>query len=138
VSGPTGVPTDAGEHAAGLARILRRMRSPSDATIAIGPGWYSLLVELDARLASLDPGYRVIREVDERYGTLSYEVESVIGITGKLDDVVASFEAKSATVCERCGGPGQLGSRGESGHTWWKTICPECARDTGYRPEAAR
>ena len=136
MSGSPGVPADAGEFAAGLERILRRMRSPSDATILVGPGWHRLLVELDARLESLDPGYRIIRPVDERYGVVSYEVESVIGITGTLDDVVTAFELKSATVCERCGGPGQLLSHGHGG--WLKTICPNCARGTGYRPEPAR
>ena len=134
MSGAQGVPADAGEFAAGLERILRRMRSPSDATIAVGAGWHSLLVELDARLAALDPGYRVIRGVDERYGTLSYEVESVTGITMKLDELVLVAEEESARTCEACGGPGQLMSRGG----WLKTICPGCARGTGYRPEAAR
>ena len=130
MSGAPGVPADAGEFAAGLERILRRMRSPSDATIAVGPGWYPLLVDLDSRLAELDPDYRVIRAVEERYGTLGYEVESVTGITATLDEVVAAFETRSATVCERCGGRGQLLSDGG----WLKTICPECARGTGYRP----
>ena len=133
MSEPPRVPADAGECAVGLERILQRMRSPSDATISIGPGWYPLLLELDARLESLDPGYRVIRGVDERYGTLSYEVESVIGITAARTRA-AAFEAKSATVCERCGSRGQLMSRGG----WMKTICPACALGTGYRPEAAR
>jgi hypothetical protein len=134
MSAPPGVPPDAGEYAVGLARILRRMRTPSDATISVGPGWYRLLLEMDARLAELDAGYRIIRPVDERHGVVSYEVESVIGITATLDDVVTTFEEKSASICERCGGPGQL----MSDDGWLKTICPECARGTGYRPEPAR
>jgi len=134
VSDPVHVPADAGEFALGLEQIMRRMRSRSDAKIAVGPGWYPLLLELDAVLGSLDPDYRVIRPVDERNGTLSYEVESAIGITARLDELVAAFETESATVCERCGGRGGLLSRGG----WRKTLCPECARGTGYRPVPVR
>lgn len=65
------VPEDAGEYAAGLERILRRIPDGWGRWIGCGPGWYRLLVELDTQLAALDPDYRV-QQVKEKFGTLRY------------------------------------------------------------------
>jgi hypothetical protein len=72
--------------------------------------------------------------VEERYGLLVYDVESPGGQDLAMQSLIEAAEANSAAVCERCGHPGQLMSH----NGWLKTICPECAHGTGYRPESAR
>jgi hypothetical protein len=65
------VPEDAGEHAAGLERILRRIPDGWGRWIGCDAGWYPLLVELDQKLAALLPEYE-IHQVKEKYGTLRF------------------------------------------------------------------
>lgn len=65
------VPEDAGEHAAGLERILRRIPDGWGRWIGCDTGWYPLLVELDQKLAALLPEYE-IHQVKEKYGTLRF------------------------------------------------------------------
>ncbi len=65
------VPADAGEHAAGLEAILRRIPPGWGRWISTGPGWYLLLVELDRAIAALVPGYEV-HQVKEKLSTLRY------------------------------------------------------------------
>lgn len=65
------VPEDAGEHAEGLERILRRIPDGWGRWIGCDSGWYPLLVELDQKLAALLPEYE-IHQVKEKYGTLQF------------------------------------------------------------------
>lgn len=63
------VPTDAGEWAPALERILRRIPDGWGRWISCGPGWYPILARLDHRLAVIDPGY-VVQQVKEKFGGL--------------------------------------------------------------------
>jgi len=65
------VPDDAGEHRAGLERILRRIPDGWGRWIGCGPGWYQIVVELADAIADLVPGYE-IHQVKEKYGTLRF------------------------------------------------------------------
>jgi hypothetical protein len=133
VSGPLGVPRDAGEFAASLGQILRRIRPGSEPRLGVGPGWYPIIAALNEKLAAIDPEHSVLG-VEERYGLLAYDVESPGGQDLAMQSLIEAAEANSAAVCELCGRPGQLMSR----NGWLKTICPECAHGTSYRPESAR
>ena len=133
MSGPLGAPRDAGEFAASLGQIRRRIRPGSEPRLGVGPGWYPIIAALNEKLAAIDPEHSVLG-VEERYGLLAYDVESPGGQDLAMQSLIDGFEATSAAVCELCGRPGQLMSR--SG--WLKTICSECAHGTGYRPESAR
>lgn len=42
-------------------------------TLQCGTGWYGLLIELDAKIASICPGY-VIDQVKEKFGTLRFYI----------------------------------------------------------------
>lgn len=86
----------------------------------VGPGWDELLIELDARLAAIDPGYCAER-ISEKYGQLRVDVISLNGseLTEQLEQVAEEFESRSAAVCEKCGQPGTL--RQDQG--WWTTRC---------------
>lgn len=65
------VPEDAGEHAADLEQILRRIPDGWGRWIGCDAGWYPLLVELDRQIAALLPEYE-IHQVKEKYGTLRF------------------------------------------------------------------
>jgi len=65
------VPDDAGEHRAGLERILRRIPDGWGRWIGCGPGWYPIIVDLADAIAELVPEYE-IHQVKEKYGTLRF------------------------------------------------------------------
>jgi len=67
----THVPKAAGEHEEALIRILMRIPDGWGRWISCDPGWYPIIVELDAALTALDPNYEV-HQVKEKYGTLRY------------------------------------------------------------------
>ncbi len=123
------VPSNAGGVAAELERILRRIPDGWGRWIGCGKGWYPLIVDLDQRLADLDPGYHV-HQVKEKYGTLSYYIKGAPLVAAAMEALVDQAEAESAHICEECGGPGALMEDGG----WYATRCRACARGSGYRP----
>ena len=68
------VPKNAGEYEDALTAILRRIPDGWGRWIECGPGWYPIIVETDAALAAIDPGYEV-HQVKEKWGTLCYYAE---------------------------------------------------------------
>ena len=90
---------------------------------------YPLIVELDQRLADLDPGYHV-HQVKEKYGTLSYYVQGAPFVAAAMEALVEQAEAESARICEQCGGEGVLME--DCG--WYATRCRACTRGSRYRP----
>lgn len=65
------VPPDAGEHAEGLEKILRRIPEGWGRWISCGAGWYPILVRLDRQIAELLPDYE-IHQVKEKYGAIRF------------------------------------------------------------------
>jgi hypothetical protein len=65
------VPDNAGVHAAGLERMLRRIPDGWGRWVRCDAGWYGLLVELDERIAALLPEYE-IHQMKEKFGTLRF------------------------------------------------------------------
>ena len=124
------VPEDAGEYAVGLEKILRRIPDGWGRWISCGPGWYPLLVELDEKLARLDPDYSV-HQVKEKYGRARYYYSSTVrdkAITEMMDTLVSEAEARAAQTCEECGGAGELMATGNgSPMGWLRTLCVEDA-----------
>lgn len=128
------IPDDAGEYAAALEAILRRIPDGWGRWISCGPGWYPILCELDSDLAQLDPNY-VIHQVKEKFGTLRYYAESDLyrSINNEFCDLIRGAENRTTETCELCGAPGQLCEKAQS--RWLKTLCPACTAD-GYRVRA--
>lgn len=90
------------------------------------PGWDDLLLELDGRLAEIDPSYTVL-QAKEKFGTLRYYVSASDGAApgsgDKLRELTMYFEDRSAHTCEQCGADGA-----KARHTGWiKTLCDDCA-----------
>jgi hypothetical protein len=116
-----------------------------DEHFSLGPaGWQTLLRELDAELQKRWPDYTV-EQVKEKFGTLRFYADPGLEIPDFTDDeagtaahnqwyvdnvdafhdLIHLYEDKTATICERCGNPGKLGSAGY----WWSTRCSACAPD---------
>jgi hypothetical protein len=127
------VPADAGPFAHDLERILHRIPEGYHRSIGCAAGWYRLITELDRKLAALDPNFKVL-EVTERYGTLRWDFDCARSVYAVMAALVDQAESASERICERCGGAAVLMVHGG----WYATLCPSCARGTGYRPVGGR
>jgi hypothetical protein len=67
------LPEDAGEYSEGLIKIIRRIPPRWGRWISCASGWYPLLIELDEKLAQIEPDYE-IHQVKEKFGTLRYYI----------------------------------------------------------------
>lgn len=126
------VPDDAGEHADGLAAILRRFEPGWTRWLDVEAGWYPIITKLDTDLSQVAPDY-VIQQIKEKYGTLRYyaEVQSVEvddevapDVSQRFDELIREAEEESARVCERCGSEGVLCTAGGL----VKTLCTACCQ----------
>jgi hypothetical protein len=108
-----------------IQRILVRFHPDAyRPVIDCGPGWYPLLLDLDADLARIDPDYVVV-QVKEKFATLRYYIRPDSADRGVWERMEARKELAyelSARTCELCGAPG---SRHASGARL-RTLCPEC------------
>jgi hypothetical protein len=129
------LPDDAGEHAAGLAAILRRIPDGRGRWIGVDAGWYPLICELDSVLAELDPGY-VVQQAKEKFGRLAFYAssENFAGLDNAFRNSIRDAQERSCRICELCSAPGCLHETGPMGPPgrWVKTLCPACAA-AGYR-----
>ena len=129
------VTDDAGEHAAGLAAILKRIPQGRGRWIGVDRGWYALICELDRKLVQLDEGYSV-QQVKEKFGRLAFYTSTDIfmGFDNPFYAAKKRAQELSITICELCSAPGCLHETGPMGPPgrWVKTLCPACAA-AGYR-----
>ena len=97
--------------------------------LEINAGWYPLVEDLickiEGRLAEkqalglLDPDYPFsVQQIKEKFGTLRFYV---YGADDTIYGWINEAEAKSASVCEFCGGDGKL-----CGSSWIHTLCESC------------
>lgn len=88
-------------------------------------GWYQLILDLDGKISSIEPGYRV-DQVKEKFGGLRFYYDQ-ININDddreRVDKLVDAAEEKSFTICEVCGVSDSTVTT--SGHSWVKTLCAE-------------
>lgn len=133
-------PDDAGEYRDALVRVMRRIPDGWGRWISCDAGWYQLICQLDEQLAAIDPAYSV-HQVKEKFGTLRYYYATSDGLgddaRAQMRELVDAAEHATETVCEKCGGAGEL-HRTRSGRM--KTLCGPCALllDRGYRPAHER
>lgn len=101
-----------------LQSILDRIPAQWGKWIQVDKGWHDILVDLDCKLAALDPSYEVF-QVKEKFGGLRYYCSLE---TDEARELIQTAEEKAAVTCEQCGQPGKSVSiRG-----WIKTLCPPC------------
>jgi len=109
-----------------LGGVLRRIPIRLARCIDVAPGWYSLIIDTDERLAAIDPNYAVL-QIKEKFGVLRYYCQPsgevpTPAVCDALDAITQAAERTSATICEWCGGPGTL----VDVNGWLKTLCKKC------------
>jgi len=105
-----------------IKTIADRIAEGWGETIDVGPGWFDLIADLDARLARLSPGY-VVEQCKTKYGGLRYyarpEDTDDIDTQMTFNEIIRDAEDQSTSICEECGAPGrQITLRG-----WIWTLC---------------
>lgn len=105
------------EYDEALERILQRFPGGWGAYVGVGPGWFSLITELNARLAEIKPDYE-IHQVKEKFGGLRYYIGSG---SEEMHQFIQEAEERSYTICEETGKPGRLVYR----NSWLKTLNEE-------------
>lgn len=88
--------------------------------IECGNGWYDILDEMMAKIASLNlPDFR-FSQIKEKFGTLRVYTDY---FDEKAERIIVEAERKSAMTCEVCGKSGS-----PRGGGWIKTLCDEHER----------
>lgn len=107
---------------------------------SVGAGWWATIERTHYKLFALDPNYR-IDQIKEKYGGLRYYFTPSKGYDNDtytaMEEIVSDAETECAELCEFCGSPGRIRG-GESGFSWWKIACDECAEETHKRMTASR
>lgn len=85
-----------------------------DALASVGKGWHSLIREIFEK----KPPQTAIVQVKEKFGSLRVYTTDT---TDDFESLLQAFEARSETICELCGEPGEIGTR--RGSTWMQALC---------------
>lgn len=98
---------------------------------SIGPGWYTLVENLDTELTKiLGPDYE-IHQIKEKFGGLRYYIGGVPPeVTEEVYKLIDKAETESGKICEECGSPGRF--RDDLGN-WYVTLCDTCAGEVRNR-----
>lgn len=94
-----------------------------------GPGWYSIIINLDNKLSMLDPDYKIL-QIKEKFGTLRYYYISDTKITSireAMNRYVRYAEIESSKTCELCGDATMVSRQNNFINKWIKTICKNCS-----------
>lgn len=94
----------------------------------IYPGWSNLIKEIDSKIKSYDPDYKVA-QIKEKFGGLRFYFNSNCETDedfNKLCDQVWNIADRSLSICEICG---KEGSPNFSRYGWRKTLCEDCKRE---------
>lgn len=94
------------------------------ALASVGEGWAELV---KAGLAAVEGRGKLV-QVKQKYGTLRLYADALPG-TSEADattmwNELNALEARSGSICEACGAPGQL-----VGLSWYATLCRAHAGD---------
>lgn len=101
------------------ATVIDRIPATHLGNSSIGPGWTDLVQRLDNSLNVIREDY-VVLQVKEKFGSLRYYTDFV-GTDSDAAKIIRAAEAESLTICEECGGAGELQTGG-----WWITMCDTC------------
>ncbi|MCF8590031.1 hypothetical protein [Gordonia liuliyuniae] len=115
--------SDEGEYPE-LTPILRRIPEQWGRSIGVGPGWFPLLVDLDAALAAIDPDY-VVHQVKEEAGELDVRFDTIhTERYQQMHALVRAAEQRASHLCEECGKTGVLHTSRDGGV---RRLCASCA-----------
>ncbi len=115
-----------------LQPLLDRIPEEWGRSIGVGPGWHSLLIELDAALAEVDPDY-VVHQVKQEAGELDVRVDTTHPDRyPQMRELIRDAAQRAAHLCEECGAVGVLHQSRDGGV---RRLCSECAAaaQRGYK-----
>lgn len=127
------IPDDAGEFTDALVAIMRRIPDGWGRWIGCSKGWYPIIIEVDHRLAELNPDY-VVHQAKEKFGSLRYYYESSGAVNEnvrrQMDEVVSAAELEAAITRETCGSRKDVALRRPQFPV--QTLCAVCAERQGH------
>lgn len=86
----------------------------------IGPGWHTLIINLDHALNAIYPEY-TLYQVKEKFGSLRYYIGSVpTHLYEEIQRRITFAELLASGTCEECGDTATAKLRSGS---WLKTLC---------------
>lgn len=91
-----------------------------------GGGWFDLLWDLSrdlSRLQRKEPlSVGTIDQVKEKFGTLRFYISG----SREAYNIINTYEEKSGTICENCGGLGQVI---RNKRDWYRVLCEKCRQE---------
>ena len=102
-------------------QIVERLKRGAGCWSDIPDGWVNLVIELDAKLAAIQPEYS-LDQVKDKWGGLRYYIASG---NDAMFALVEEYEKKSVTICEVCGEAGRPCVK----NCWIATRCKEHQED---------
>ncbi|MDN6746572.1 MAG: hypothetical protein L0L93_06185 [Brevibacterium sp.] len=87
-------------------------------------GWYQLILDLDAKIGSIEPDYKA-DQIKEKFGGLRFYYDQMSindDNRERVDKLVDATEEKAYTVCEVCGISDSTVTAAGDGY-WVKTLC---------------
>ena len=121
------IPQDADEYTDGLVAIMMRIPDGWGRWISCDRGWYQIIVDIDRKLAKLDPNYS-IHQVKEKFGGLRFYFEPTSSVDARAREemrkIVGRGEAEAAKTCEQCGTNQRVRLRNERARVL--TLCDVC------------
>lgn len=107
------------------------MYTNSSRGVECGDGWKAIIIDVLERVADLDTNklFRIF-VIKEKFGSLriqydyDYERSHSLGVEfNQIADIITEAEAKSAKVCERCGGENDAKAENRRRFIW---LCSKC------------
>jgi hypothetical protein len=99
-----------------MAPVIDRIPKGWGRWIDIGPGWFDIVLRLDAQIAAVHPDYEVY-QVKEKFGGLRYYT-SLDG-DPQVDPWIQAAEDEAEHSCEVCAADAATSSTGG----WLHTLC---------------
>ncbi|NMD56557.1 MULTISPECIES: hypothetical protein [Tsukamurella] len=91
-----------------LTPILNRIAEARGKYIGVGPGWHSILIDLDKALAEVDPAY-VVHQIKQECGELDVRVDTAHSDRyQEMRALIRDAERRASHICEACGAAGVL------------------------------
>lgn len=98
--------------------------------IDCGKGWHKLIHNLTRQLDEIRKGRKLkdleAVQIKEKFGGLRYYIQ---GGNQEAYDLISKAEEESYHICEKCGKPGKLRTKG-----WYYTLCNSCQKKKETNP----
>jgi len=107
---------------------------PIETGIACGDGWFEIVHDICSKLQKLNELEQLaepckVFQIKEKFGTMCFYTHHASEIQR---DVIRAGEMRTCSTCEDCG---SNSGRLRKSKMWLHTLCPEHAKEAGYKLE---